>query len=693
MKLGVTSRFVLSVCAFLAPMAVLFYFNLDQVSGNIRFVTQEIEGNRYQRVLIGLMGGVATHELLSQAAGGDGGGERQRAAAAIEDDFDALAKLERSYDTDLHFTEAALKQAGLDGLRASELRAAWGNVLAASAGGNAGPKYKALMGALRDAVAHVSDTSNLTLDPSADSSCLSDMISTYFPQQLVAEFAGQRFLAATLAKPEPSLRDKTEAAIYARTLRTWYYDHIAGDIEAAEAANPQNPHGPSATLKPALEAAREDYKTGMARLIAVFGAVADGAPFTADAVIAADKAALQASTRLSNTASRELEALLNQRLAFYARYRLTLTFTTLAALAAASVIFVFVLRGIVVPLKRLEAAMRALAGNDLDRAVPYLNRRDEIGRMAQSVEIFRHNGLERRRLEAEAEAAQLAAAREKTAALRSLAGQFEGSVQEPIDQISAAAASLDRAAHELQAAMHAASGQSGGVAGASRETARDVQAVCESVAMVSASAQEIAVKVSESAAVVGTAVSRMAEADQLTKGLAQAVAEIGGVLKLINDIAANTNLLALNATIEAARAGEAGKGFAVVAAEVKTLAGQTMKATGQIAANIHNVEMVSEKVITILQQIQAAIREINTCSEGIAASAEAQSVTTNQIAALMRNAAARVSEITSSIATVTTSVSHAGETSAGVLASVQTLSAQASSVTGQVRKFVGGLRG
>ena len=68
--------------------------------------------------------------------------------------------------------------------------------------------------------------------------------------------------------------------------------------------------------------------------------------------------------------------------------------------------------------------------------------------------------------------------------------------------------------------------------------------------------------------------------------MSQAADSIGDVIKLINTIAGQTNLLALNATIEAARAGESGRGFAVVAQEVKMLAAQTTKATGDIGEQI-----------------------------------------------------------------------------------------------------------
>jgi methyl-accepting chemotaxis protein len=697
MKLGITARFVLSVFTFLAPMAVLFYFNLDQVSGNIHFVSQEIEGNQYQRILVGLMGTVSEHELLAAASKRTPGTYEApvtELATDIATRFDALAAIEKKNEVDLQFTEAALKAADLDGLRASQLRSKWDTLLAGAGRAEAADRlkaYQALIGDIRKAISHVSDTSNLSLDPEMDSYYLSDIISNLLPEQIATQFASQKYLASLLGAPELTGANKTELVVYERSLKSADFGRVVGDLEGAVSENPKSAHGASETLQASLERILPDYQRDLRAYFAVLNGAAAGTPL-ADGFVAAEKSALQTSVVLADTAAKELDTLFQKRSNDFHYYRLKLTTMTLVALGIASLIFIFVLRSIVTPLKRIEQTMMRLAQNDLEIAVPYLNKADEIGRMAKSVEVFRRNGLERVQLEVQAKEVEALAEQDKQLALRNLVDDFEGNVQGQIDSISSTSAMLDEAAHDLQAVMRSVAGQSHGVVGASEETAQHVRDVSESVEQISTSAGEIARKVGQSAAVVGNAVAKMQEADQIASGLSQAVGEISAVLQLISAVAGQTNLLALNATIEAARAGEAGKGFAVVASEVKNLAGQTTKATEEIASNIRNVEKASTDVVKILGLIRGAIDDISAYSNGIASAAEEQSATTYQISGRMQNAMIRVNDITTNIATVTRGVAKADQTSTDVLSAVQTLSSQSDLLNVQVRRFLGGLR-
>ena len=94
--------------------------------------------------------------------------------------------------------------------------------------------------------------------------------------------------------------------------------------------------------------------------------------------------------------------------------------------------------------------------------------------------------------------------------------------------------------------------------------------------------------------------------------LGDAATRIGEVIGLIQAIAGQTNLLALNATIEAARAGEAGRGFAVVASEVKSLAGQTARATEEIAAQIGAIQSATADAAQAIEQVSSIIDDMST---------------------------------------------------------------------------------
>src|SRR5207244_7520670 len=117
------------------------------------------------------------------------------------------------------------------------------------------------------------------------------------------------------------------------------------------------------------------------------------------------------------------------------------------------------------------------------------------------------------------------------------------------------------------------------------------------------------------------AVGEAERSNAAVKELDDAAKRIGHVISLITDVAEQTNLLALNATIEAARAGEAGRGFAVVAGEVKALAGQTAKATEEIATQIAGMQHATTRSNAAIGAIERTIRDIGPNSGPNAAAA------------------------------------------------------------------------
>ncbi len=217
------------------------------------------------------------------------------------------------------------------------------------------------------------------------------------------------------------------------------------------------------------------------------------------------------------------------------------------------------------PLAAITGAMRRLAEGDKTIATPYTGRRDEIGRLAQSLETFRDNALRLDAAEQEQIAAEARAGEERRQAAMRIADDFEARVKAVVEAVSAGSGDLRGMAEDMRKTAEETSQRSIVVAGACEQASSNVSTVATASEELSASVAEIARQVSHASGIAQRAVGETRKTDENIKALAEAATKIGEVVQLINDIASQTNLLALNATIEAARAGEAGKGFAVVA--------------------------------------------------------------------------------------------------------------------------------
>ncbi len=234
------------------------------------------------------------------------------------------------------------------------------------------------------------------------------------------------------------------------------------------------------------------------------------------------------------------------------------------------------------PLQLMTAAMDELARGELGVVIPGVGRQDEIGEMAEAVEVFKSNAIARHRLEIEQKESEAHAAAQRKADTNRLAQNFESAVGEIVETVSSASTELEASAGTLSATAERSRTLATIVAAASEEASANVQSVASATEEMTSSVNEISRQVQDSARIANEAVDRARTTNGRISELAQAASRIGAVIELINNIAGQTNLLALNATIEAARAGEAGRGFAVVASEVKALAEQTAKATGEI---------------------------------------------------------------------------------------------------------------
>jgi methyl-accepting chemotaxis protein len=382
--------------------------------------------------------------------------------------------------------------------------------------------------------------------------------------------------------------------------------------------------------------------------------------------------------RETQAAMTETRAALTQQLS----WSFAILFVLLAAVATA------LTRAVVGPLSGLTATMKRLATGDTAVDMVGTTRGDEIGAMAQAVQVFKDNAIAMARMQDEQEALKRQAESDKRQALETLASGFEASVQGIVDAISAAASEMEETAKAMSATAEETSRQATVVGSAAEEASVSVETVAAASEELSSSITEISRRVAQAASIAGKAADESAQTDETVNGLSQAANKIGEVVALINDIASQTNLLALNATIEAARAGEAGKGFAVVASEVKSLATQTARATEEIKAQISTIQGETKNAVSAIQHIGGTIGEINEIAAAIADAVEEQGAATQEIARNIQQAATGTGQVSANIGGVASAAGETGAAATQVLASASGLALQSGRLRSEVDKFL-----
>jgi len=347
---------------------------------------------------------------------------------------------------------------------------------------------------------------------------------------------------------------------------------------------------------------------------------------------------------------------------------------------------------IVTALAFITDSMRRLAAGDTSVTVALEGRKDEIGEMSLSVEVFRKNAIEVQQLHDQQEALRIKAEQDRHDTLARLAEDLDHGVSLAAQAVNAAAAQMRSTANNMTGTADRTSEESQVVAAAVSQTTANVETVAAAAEELNASINEISRQVGQSAGIAREAVDAARRTDGVVRGLSEAAARIGEVVNMINDIAGQTNLLALNATIEAARAGDAGKGFAVVANEVKHLANQTAKATEDISNQIAAIQGTSGEAVRAIQDIGKTIEQMSEIADSIAAAVEQQGAATQEIARNVAEAASGAQEVATHIVVVTQAAGETGSAAREVLVAADSLARDAEGMKTGLDRFLDGVR-
>ncbi|MEH6631653.1 MAG: HAMP domain-containing methyl-accepting chemotaxis protein [Halopseudomonas aestusnigri] len=346
-----------------------------------------------------------------------------------------------------------------------------------------------------------------------------------------------------------------------------------------------------------------------------------------------------------------------------------------------------IMRSITRPVAAITETTSKLADGDLEISIPATKNKDEMGKMARALGIFKDNLLVAEK-ERKITAAEQESRAKRAQEIEDATVTFKSGIAAALTSVTTASDSMQETAKTMTATASTTSQKSANVVSVADEASKNVQTVASATEELSASISEISQQVVRSSDIASNAVDQAKDANFLISSLDTAAEKIGEVVGLISDIAEQTNLLALNATIESARAGDAGKGFAVVASEVKNLATQTSQATEDIASQVTDIQQATSKAVSAIQSISETIGTIHEIGSSISAAVEEQGSATQEIARNVEQAANGTAEVSESISSVNSAVAETGSAAEIALNAAHHIAKEADRVRSEVSIFL-----
>ncbi|EDY19645.1 methyl-accepting chemotaxis sensory transducer [Chthoniobacter flavus Ellin428] len=596
-KLKLWQKLALIISSFALPIGVLAYFTFQSFQDDIQLAHQELAGDAFNRPLTELMRDLAAHQLLLQRYyNGEKELESEIVArqAKIDTTFSTLEQAQHRFGAQLLFTTADLESAGLGQLSPEKMRSEWQAIVNGwpqSTPEHSQQQHEHLTANVMTMIERiVDDASDLSLDPGLDSSHLLTVTFEVVPAaQLHINQIGERGLRALV---ETAPANQVALASETALLREIDTPRLTNEIEAA-VRNDAKSLGVSEGLQHDVPPRLAEFKKASDALLSlsneiVAGKSVDHAKFTA----AVDQAT-NAISQLSQTATDELDHLIQVRLKHFEEQRLIAIVLCAGALLLAALLAWVVARNVTGRLRKLsDAAQATAAQGDLSHEIE-TDGSDEIGTLGSAFS-------------------------QMVAHLRKLTSQVQKSamaVNSSVTEIAATSKQQQATTSEVAATTTEIGATSKEISATSRElvkTMSEVSGIAEATSALANSGQSNLDRMEQTmehfVEAVGAINSKLAV-------LSEKAGNINQVIATITKVADQTNLLSLNAAIEAEKAGEYGRGFAVVATEIRRLADQTAVATfdieqmvkemqSAVAAGVMGMDKFGEQVRRGVQEVQ-----------------------------------------------------------------------------------------
>lgn len=352
----------------------------------------------------------------------------------------------------------------------------------------------------------------------------------------------------------------------------------------------------------------------------------------------------------------------------------------------------FILKDFLGNIRGTIVVMEELSRGNSAATVLGMDRKDEFGEMARSIEVLKQGLIEKSAMEEQALATQARAEEQSRQMMSGLAEGFDEQVGGLIGSLASASTELQASAESMRDIANETAQSSQTVATSSETANSNVNNVAAAMEEMAAASSEIAMQISNAQTQSNETAKSATNASQTVEALNALVENIGEVVSSIQDIAEQTNLLALNATIEAARAGDAGKGFAVVADEVKKLATETGSKTLEIRGRIAEIQEATHNSVQAMEGIIVNIAEIDQSVTGVSAAIEEQNATNGEIVRSVAEASQGVSQVSQIIVEVQKSAERTGGAAGDMLGAATEVSKLSETLKSSVDKFLGDIR-